>query len=384
METINAANVEKLASHREGWLVSIYLPTHPASPEGQQDPVRLKNLLTKTEDLLVTRGMHATDARRMLRPARQLLESPEFWKNRSQGLALFLGEKTTEYFRVPIRFREELQVDHRYHIKQLLPLISATGPVYVLAISRNRTRLLSATAHGYSTVELPGLPQGMDAALNLQGADRGAQVHAATHSGTEAGQGKQAGVFHGHGGHGETLKEEIEQYFRMIDAALRPLRKSPQPLIVAGVEYEQSIFRKVCTYPQLVESGLSGNFDHTSDYELYQQALPLVRQLLQKPQRAAVQRFQEFAHTTKTTDELLPVLVAAHRGQIETLFVDSQAEMVGHFDPQTESFDLDQTAKAEDLPDRAAVETLMSGGTVFALSPNDMPNGRPIAAVFRY
>lgn len=38
----------------------------------------------------------------------------------------------------------------------------------------------------------------------------------------------------------------------------------------------------------------------------------------------------------------------------------------------------------EDLLDFAAVYTLLNGGTVYALAPEDLPTSAPAAAIFRF
>jgi hypothetical protein len=39
---------------------------------------------------------------------------------------------------------------------------------------------------------------------------------------------------------------------------------------------------------------------------------------------------------------------------------------------------------AEDLLDTAAIHTLLKGGAVFSVEPEAVPEGPPVAAVFRY
>jgi hypothetical protein len=39
---------------------------------------------------------------------------------------------------------------------------------------------------------------------------------------------------------------------------------------------------------------------------------------------------------------------------------------------------------SEDLLDFSAIQTLLNGGTVFSLPQEEMPDDKPIAAVFRY
>ena len=56
IEDMSPATIDGLLRIRDGHLVSIYLPTRPASAEGQQDSIRLKNLLGQAEAELVAGG----------------------------------------------------------------------------------------------------------------------------------------------------------------------------------------------------------------------------------------------------------------------------------------------------------------------------------------
>jgi hypothetical protein len=58
----------------------------------------------------------------------------------------------------------------------------------------------------------------------------------------------------------------------------------------------------------------------------------------------------------------------------------------GAFDPVTNKVELHEDAKAgdRDLLDSAAVQTLLNGGQVYAVQPEQMPVEAPVAALFRY
>ena len=181
---------------------------------------------------------------------------------------------------------EAVIVGRRFHVKRLLPAMSDSPRFYVLAVSRNRPRLLKVTWNGIENLHPTSFPVNIKAALNLQGADRGEQVH----SGMRGDLGKEAGVFHGQGGHRDTLKDELVVYFRMIDDSLRPvLREKPWPLILAGVDYELAIFRKVSDYADIVDEMLYGSFDYVEDHALYEQALPIARRYYDSERRHACQ-----------------------------------------------------------------------------------------------
>jgi len=68
------------------------------------------------------------------------------------------------------------------------------------------------------------------------------------------------------------------------------------------------------------------------------------------------------------------------------LFVAIGHRQWGVVDPDTAEVRLDEKIEAgnEDILDFAAIQTFLNGATVFALSPERMPDGASLAAVFRY
>lgn len=383
IEDMNAQTIDELLRTRDGQLVSIYLPTHPASPEGQQDPIRLKNLLGEAEAGLIAGGASEEDARRLLRPATDFVEDESFWIARRRGLAFFIGHGSVRVFRSPYAFDEQFAVDTRFHVKQLLPLIGSGAAVLVLAVSRDSLRLLEASPAGFRKLEAPSLPRNMEDALGNEYADPGEQVHAGARSGY--GSRKRSAVFHGQGGRSDTLKRDLEQYFRVVARALEALLgETPAPVVLAGVKYELPIFRDVCDLPSLASEEIYGSFDHASDRELYEKALPVVRDLSKARQREAASRYSRFADTDRACARLEPLLRAARKGRVETLFLDVHAEVCGAFDHESESVRLGEGPEAEDLLDLLAAETLLHGGDVYAVERNEMPGHATVAGILRY
>ncbi|MEX0642142.1 MAG: hypothetical protein WD468_05550, partial [Pirellulales bacterium] len=332
METVTMTNLNDLVSIAGEHCVSILMPTHSAGREGQQDAIRLKNLVAIAEKQLIERGMRSVSAREMLQPVLDLPHDLDVWRSRKQGLAVFrsVNEFVTYWLAAPLE--EEVVVGRRFHIKQLLPVLDANPHFYLLAASRNQVRLLKTTWHGFETLQPFDLPTNIEAALNLQGADRGEQVH----SGARGDYRKQSAVHHGQGGHRDTLKDEVAEYFQLIDKSLRPvLHEASWPLILAGVEYEMAIFREISGYKYIADEIVVGGVDYLNDQALYEKALPLARRFYDKAKLNAIKKYDGLAGTSQSSHEIEKIVPAAHAGQVDTLFVDYRAEEFGRFNPDT-------------------------------------------------
>ncbi len=57
MDVLKKADLEELLEHASNPCISIYMPTHRASVETRQDPIRLKNLLRECELSLEARAL---------------------------------------------------------------------------------------------------------------------------------------------------------------------------------------------------------------------------------------------------------------------------------------------------------------------------------------
>lgn len=363
--------------------VSIYLPTHRAMPETQQDPVRFRNLLAEAENRLLTAGSGKSAARALLAPARKLLEDSEFWRQQSDGLAVFVAPDCLRFYRVPLSFSELVVVAGRFHLKPLLRLYANDGRFYLLALSQNEVRLFLGTQHSINELFLSDVPRNLAAALASDDPQRQLQFH----TGAPHGSGRRAAVFHGHGVGIDDDRDRLLRYCREIDAGLRPLlREEAVPLLLAGVEHLFPIYAEVDTSRNLLREGIAGNPELLSASELHQRAWQIVAPYFQKIQDEAKAGYQQLAGTGRTSSDLREIIPAAVGGRVAVLFVASDVQRWGCVDDDHNIVELHDEALPgdEDLLDLAAVQTLINGGDVFVVTPRTVPGKALLAAVYRY
>jgi hypothetical protein len=361
--------------------VSVYLPTHRYGPDTQQDSIRLKNLLRQSEDELVKTGLRRTKAKDFLAPGWVLQEDPDFWQTQSAGLALFLDMDSERHFRVPIPFAELAVVAPRFHLKPLLPLLAGEEVFHVLALSMNETRLLECTPYAEDEVSVPDMPRSMADVLWADDPEKQLQFRSFV---TGAG-----GVarFHGAGGSEPDPKDDLLRYFREVDRALAAyLSRASGPLVLACVEYLAPIYHQANSYARLVEGVVPGNPEELRPEEIRESAWEIVRPLHLETRADALASYRSLAGTGKTTSDVAEAALAAMSGRVELALVavgvqrwglvDVAAHIV-HLHPEPEPGD-------QDLLDFVAIQTLLNGGKVYALAPDEVPEPSGVAAVFRY
>jgi hypothetical protein len=375
--------LRRLMEKDPGLCVSIYMPTYSVGRECQQNPIRLKNLLGQAEERLIATGLRASEARDLLNPARALLENGLFWQRQSNGLVIFLSSELFHTYRLPLDFKELVVVADRFHLKSLLPLFSDDGRFYLLTLSQNQVRLMQGTRYNVDEIELQNIPESLAEALRYDDPEKQLQFR----TGPPGERGGQIALFHGHGVGTDDKQENLLRYFRQLDRGLQETLQNEQaPLVLAGVEYLLPIYREANSYPYLINEGVTGNPENMSVEELHEQAWAIVRPLFRQAQQTALARYKRLINSDQASKDIRVIVPAAHYGQVETLFVVVDRQQWGTFDPQTNTIHLHRETEPEDedLLDAAAVQTLLKGGTVYALEPEKMPDGAAVAAVFRH
>jgi hypothetical protein len=363
--------------------VSIYMPTYRTSPEAKQNPIRFKNLLKEAEDRLIGSGLRRPEARTLLKPGENLLKDSLFWQYQSDGFAAFISSGGFRYYRLPTSFKELLVVTDRFHIKPLLHLFTGDGRFYILALSQNEVRLFQCSRYNTSEVELEDVPKSLSEALKYDEPLKQLQFHTQT----PGGRGERAAMFHGHGVGTDDAKNNILRFFHQVDHGLQKLLREEQaPLVLAGVDYLFPIYREANSYPHILEEGIAGNPEGLKPEELQTQAWKLVEPDFLKVQEEATVKYKQLAGTDRVSNDMKKIIPAAYDGRVDLLFVAVGIQRWGTFDPVTLSVHLHEEPEAgdEDLLDFAAIHTLLKGGTVYAVKPEEVPNEAPLAAVFRY
>lgn len=309
-----------------------------------------------------------------------MLDDTDFWQHQGDGLAIFSSPQMFDHYRVPYKFDELVVVTGGFHIKPLLPLFTEDEVYYVLAISENHLRLLQCSRYSVHQITPEGFPSNMAEALPHEQLEKQLQFHSSE-------QGGGAAIFHGHGAGKDYDKDKYLRYFQKVNKELQEILKDDNALLVlAGVDYLHPIYRKANTYQHLMKEGIEGNPDELREEELQQKAWTIVQPYLESRKTEALAQYHDAHARGLATDWLEDILLGAIDGRIATLFVTVGIQTWGRFDEQNRTFSLHEGTEqgVEDLFDLAAIETLVRGGVVYALKPEEMPGKQPAAAILRY
>jgi hypothetical protein len=377
MDLFTRDDVKTLLVDHSSPCVSLFMPAHRGGSE--EDPIRWRKLLAEAEEQLVKAGWRSAEVKELLAAGRRLLEDTAFWKNQSDGLAVFLAPQFLRLFRLPLALKYQVVVANRFSSIPLLPLLSGNGRFFILALSQNAVRLLHGTHHSVSEIDLKGVPRNLAEALRTHDRDEPLTFH------TRPTSGGWGAIFEGHGVGIDDKKEDLLRYFQRIDRSLHPfLQAEKAPLVLAAVEYLQPIYHQANTYAHLLEKGVEGNPDRLSSKELHDRAWPLVKHLCEEAQHRAAAQYRQLAGTGHASGDLEAVVATTYEGRVETLFVALGRQVWGVYDPSTGRLERHEQALFGDvdLLDLAAAHTLAHGRTVYAVEPEQVPSDTDVAAIF--
>lgn len=384
MKLISQNEIQTLIRKDGGHCVSIYMPTVRVG-DTQQNKIRLKNLLRQAEERLAERGMRDTEAAELLTPARRLLDDQTWWEHQGEGLAIFLAKDTFETFRLPIGFDEHVGVDTRFQLQPLFPLFNGDGHFYILCLTKKDIRLLSCHRFDCQEVDLGEMPSSFTEVM-------GVLTRQETQFLSRSGKSSMArtAIFQGHGGAEDDLKAELLKYFNLVDDNLnRQDIDREAPFVLAGVEYLLPRFKAATNLPNVLEEGLTGSPDGIPAEELHAAAWEIVEPWFLQDQKRAAERFGELQGTGRASHDIQEILPAALDGRIDSILTAQGARVWGSYNEDTREIkvlegDAASRNGSEDLLDRAVVQTYLNGGKVFAVDPEEVPEGHPAVAIFRY
>jgi hypothetical protein len=385
MDIFTEDDFRNIVSIQHPYCISIYMPFFRNGAEIQQNPIRFKNLLSEAEKLLVKRGKRATEASWMLTSAKRFLNFHSFWQYDASGLAAFIAPGIVKIFRTPSSFRETIMIGDHFYIRPVLPMITSHMKYYMLDLNLSGVRLYSGSRYLFSRIESETLPGPIENVLLSDFSEKHTQFY-----GTSMPGDSESPVVYGYGHDTDNQTRRIIEYFNIVNNAVTSLlNKTNAPLITAGVDYLHPIYHKVNSYPQLLDKGIRLDIALFSDQQMHEQSLELVQPYYATRKQYDKEQYRMLAGKKSSTavNDIQSIVAGALHGRVNTLFlVNTSVVTWGQFQKSDQSVTVHdhQFAGDDELIERAAVDTLQRGGSVYVLDREEMPDENDVAAIMRY
>ena len=352
------AQVTRLLTTRAPVAISLYVPTRPEG-SGDAERIELKNLARTAVGQLSDRDAVAAVEEQLA----DLAGDDEFWRHQARSLAVFVTPDALTTFRLPNQLTSSVEVSDRFHVQPLLRSMTFVQAAFVLELAQGSVRLLEIVPElRPAEVVVPDLPTDVASAVGKSSiADR-------------------APVRRLQGSEGQKVR--MRQYARQVDHALRPILAGVDvPLILAAVEPMASIFRSVCSLPNLAPATISPS----TDPELVADARRVLDEVHAGQLRAAWELFDQRTSQGRTATDVADIARLATQGAVDTLFVDIDATISGLVD-DTGAVEFREMGDAIDygVLDEISRRVWLTDGRVLAVRRAEVPGGGETAAILRF
>jgi len=334
----------------------------PASSDAKQRALTLRHLLELLARRLVKRNLPIVDIEDVIERAGELAEDPGLMMAHSGTTAVYLAGDYANAVLWPAGLAERAIVDSEFYVADAVALLDPAH-CYLLTLCRGGVALYWADATTINPIELVGIPADLAEATQHLDPERQLQYH----QGQSAGRGAGGVVYHGHGiGEGRDI-EELRNYLRTVDRAVRDaVAAAPAPLALVGSDELPAEYMGISQIDMVADQVARKNPGSIATDELHEIAVGVLSELRARRASGIRAHVMDLLGTGKASQDVAEVTAAATLGKVEALLIRFSGPESGE----------------EQAVNRAAVETLRHGGTVH---PDvSMPPDVEVAALFRY
>ena len=275
-----------------------------------------------------------------------------------QAMILFRSPDLFQYYLLHGQFKEAQTVDNRFHVRPLLRTLAHETRFHLLGLSQRHVRLWHCTQHRAEPAATHVFPTNLHAWLNNHQPVGGISTDR------------------------ERQDEYLRHFFKEVDKGVTAhLHSETGPLLLAGVEHEIAIYRRVNSYRPTLEKVVNGSPDGIPDRTLHERAMEVVASTFSEPLQRVMMTIPECVGTPAASTDPRSIVQAAFEGRVLDLVIAANAEYFGVWNEETYSV---ETGRREELLNAAALQTIRHGGRAFVLDERDIPVKAAAAAVFRF
>jgi hypothetical protein len=361
---MNRQEIQLLQFVRSMPSVTITMPTHRASPDSKQDPIRLKNLVVEATNRLLK-----DFSKRELEPLLTRLDALASDLDHDynlDGLALFVNRDFARAYKTPFPLEETIIIDETFATRDLVLAMNRTSRYWVLALAEKPTRLFQATRDTLVEVTEGGFPMTPDEPSRKAMARRKQRSE------------RVGDIDTGH-----------EKFFRQVDQAFDHFARLERlPLVIVGVERHLAWFRQVFRHAGSIIAAIKGNHDTTSAHDLGRLIWPEVDAALAERRRQLLDELEAAVGAHKCASGVGEVWRYAHEGRGDLLLVEESYHVPATIDDSGLRLSVSDEPERLDVLDDAVddvIETVLKmDGRVVFMPPGSLDRHQRIALILRY
>ncbi|WP_195863644.1 hypothetical protein [Aerococcus urinae] len=290
--------------------ISLYMPTHRAAPENQQDPIRYENLLNEVKTQLETNYPDGDWQRTFDHLAKLIDEKVDFWQKNKEGLVILASDQLIEIFRLRQEQEEIAYVGDYFHLVPLLAYYEEAFDVILADIAKDQVQLYLADQYSYEPTEIDEIKSSFydiyddNDSENKQTTSRG------------------QGSIHSNQSKSVQVERDRDKYFSYLDQEFDKLAKEVErKILLAGTKENIAAFKKESSskvyLDTAIEQPISGE-NHQRIKELLAETLsPLAKDNV----KAIEDNIEEARGASLLMEEVEDIQLAAKEGRIAELVI---------------------------------------------------------------
>ncbi|GAA4946255.1 hypothetical protein GCM10023314_19440 [Algibacter agarivorans] len=385
MPLLSKKEIAKLHNFNQEHCISIFIPTHRVGKEvlQEQDALSLKIQLQQVKKKLAKKGLQKKTIDSITAPVQKLIDENLFWRQQSDGLAIFIADHFFQKYTLPINFEAFNYVADAFYLKPLMPLFVGDGAFYLMTLELGNVKLYECTKHRVNEIIIEDLiPESIQESVGYDYEEKSLQFRTQQ---TGAGQ----VLYHGQEAATGKRKNEIKKYFRAINEGLKLILNNKNvPLLIASQDYLFDIYKGINTFSNFFNENINGNLKAIDALDVHELAWEKISSTFDQERKDKIARFMEKQGTGKTAIGIVEILPKAFEGKIDTLFCENPEDIFGTYKLENDAIiaaESEENDTTISLMNLAAIKTFLSGGTVYLLDKDDMPNtNSKINALYRY
>ena len=374
---VSEKTISELINQDGELFVTIALPTHKKGEESKQDPIRFKNLLTRASEKITALNSKKNSSEKILKSAKELLDKPIFWSHLDRGLVVYISDNFFKVFKLPYEIEEHAYVNDHFLITPLLPMTSLDGTFNILAVSRQKLRLLQCTRNEVSDITPDNISTSIDDYLEV---DPEKQLQ--FHSGSRG----QKAMYFGHNANEEDKMVVVESFYREVEKEITALlKKSMNPLILIGLSENLNLYKKINSYKRVVDNSITFNPDEQTDKQLLDKGWEIIKAHFLGDMYSSLENYSEPSND-KYSNNLAKIVEATVMGKSSTIFIAKGEQKWGFYDKDHHTVQYSSKPNDTDveLLNWLSITGFKTGSKVYMLPKEEMPTHSTVAAEFRF
>lgn len=341
--------------------VTLVLRTYRTHPDNAKDAIKLKNMVAEAKTRLAAEYDEAI-AKNLGAKLDKLAEEIDI-KYNLEGLVLFVDANHAEFVRVPVELNDRIIIDTTFATRPLFRALNLETRYYVLVLSKDKARLLKATAANFE--------EECEGDFPMENTD----LHAANrHEAAKAD--RQTNL-------------QLEFLNRVDKAVNKAHLLDPLPIYVAADTALYGQYLKVADRPNTLFGDLSlGNKD-AKPAQVIKEVWPAIMEQTKGRNLARKQELEKAIGSGKVLADYSEVWKALEEGKGQTLFVQQGLFQAAKVDADgnvslIEKADISSKEEIDDIIDEMIEKNSLTGGDVVFLPKEELKDFQGIALVTRY